>query len=283
METVIIKDTGEIIDNVCRIYTQEQLETINRKNKKSLVRSKDNFIFITYKLLSSLNIENDNFTQPDIARIVYIMSYLSNDNRLMLTERTPMTKEKLSELMGLNKKVFNTFFNKLIKNNILIEKENYLFINKEFSFYGSIKGNKYDIIRIYKKNVRLLYNNMSSKEHKRLAILYLLIPFINIKYNIVCSNPLEEDENEVQPLTIEQLAEYFDYDLKRFISLIDFLFNLKDKDENPVIKTINNTKNKKDNSIIINPRVIYAGNDFKDVECLCVLFNKIESDKKNKK
>lgn len=283
METVIIKDTGEIIDNVCRIYTQEQLEIMHKKNKKSLIRSKNNFIFITYKLLTSLNIENVDFNQPDIARIIYIMSYISNDNKLMFTERTPMTKEKLSELMCLNDRVFKRFYNKLISNNILIEKDNYLFVNKDFSFYGSIKGNKYDIIRLYKKNVRLLYNNMSAKEHKRLAILYLLIPFINIKYNIVCSNPLEEDENKVQPLTIEQLAEYFDYDLKRFISLIDFLFNLKDKDNNPVIKTINNTKNKKDNSIIINPRVIYAGNDFKDVECLCVLFNKIESDKKNKK
>ena len=273
METVIIKDTGEIIDNVCRIYTQEQLEIMNKKNKKSLVRSKNNFIFITYKLLTSLNIENIDFNQPDIARIIYIMSYISNDNRLMLTERTPMTKDKLSELMGLNKKVFNTFYNKLIKNNILIEKDNYLFINKEFSFYGSIKGNKYDIIRLYKKNVRLLYNNMSSKEHKRLAILYLLIPFINIKYNIVCSNPLEEDENKVQPLTIEQLAEYFNYNLNYFISLIDFLFSLKDKDNNPVIKTINNTKNKKDNSIIINPRVIYAGNDYRDVKAFSTIFN----------
>ena len=273
METVIIKDTGEIIDNVCRIYTQEQLEIMNKKNKKSLVRSKDNFIFITYKLLTSLNIENADFNQPDIARIIYIMSYIGNDNRLMFTERTPMTEEKLLEIMGLNDRVFKRFYNKLIKNNILIEKDNYLFINKEFSFYGSIKGNKYDIIRLYKKNVRLLYNNMSSREHKRLAILYLLIPFINIKYNIVCSNPLEEDKDKVQPLTIEQLAEYFDYDLDWFISLINFLFNLKDINNNPVIKTVNNTENKKDNSIIINPRVIYAGNDYRDVEAFSTMFN----------
>ena len=273
METVIIKDTGEIIDNVCRIYTQEQLEIMNKKNKKSLVRSKNNFIFITYKLLTSLNIENVDFNQPDIARIIYIMSYIGNDNRLMFTERTPMTEEKLLEIMGLNDRVFKRFYNKLIKNNILIEKDNYLFINKEFSFYGSIKGNKYDIIRLYKKNVRLLYNNMSSKEHKRLAILYLLIPFINIKYNIVCSNPLEEDKDKVQPLTIEQLAEYFDYDLDWFISLINFLFNLKDINNNPVIKTVNNTENKKDNSIVINPRVIYAGNDYRDVEAFSTMFN----------
>ena len=280
MQTIIIKDTGEVVDNTCRIYPQEQFETIVKKNKKLLVRSKNNFVFITYKLLTSLNIENGDFNQPDIARIIYIMSYINNDNRLMLTERTPMTKNKLSELMGLNKKIFNRFYNKLIKNNILIEKDNYLFVNKDFSFYGSIKGNKYNIIRLYKKNIRLLYNNMSAKEYKRLAILYLLIPFINIKYNIVCSNPLEEDETKVIPMTIEQLAEYFNYNLKSFISLVDFLESLKDKDNIPIIKTFNDSKNKKNRNIIINPRIIYAGNDYRDVECLCVLFDKTESDKK---
>ena len=264
--------TGEIVDAKC-IITEEYINYRKSLEHKKLNRCSDNFIFLTYDICNKLNIDNVDFNQPDIARIIYIMSYISNDNRLMFTERTPMTKEKLSELMCLNDRVFKTFFNKLIKNNILIEKDNYLFVNKEFSFYGSIKGNKYDIIRIYKKNVRLLYNNMSSKEHKRLAILYLLIPFINIKYNIVCSNPLEEDENEVQPLTIEQLSEYFNYNLNYFISLIDFLFSLKDKDNNPVIKTINNTKNKKDNSIVINPRVIYAGNDYRDVKAFSTIFN----------
>ena len=271
MEVLNLK-TGEIIDAKC-IITEEYVNYKKSLEHKKLTRCSDNFIFITYDICNKLNIDNGDFNQPDIARIIYIMSYISNDNRLMLTERTPMTKDKLLEIMGLNDRVFKIFYNKLIKNNILIEKDNSIFINKDFSFYGSIKGNKYDIIRIYKKNIRQLYNCVSSSQHKQLAILYLLIPFVNIKYNIVCSNPLEEDENEVQPLTIEQLAEYFDYNLKRFIPLIDFLFSLKDKDNNPVIKTINNTKNKKDNSIVINPRVIYAGNNFKDVKAFSTIFN----------
>ena len=271
MEVLNLK-TGEIVDAKC-IITEEYINYKKSLEHRKLNRCSDNFIFLTYDICNKLNIENGDFNQPDIARIIYIMSYISNDNRLMFTERTPMTKDKLSELMGLNDRVFNTFFNKLTKNNILIEKDNYLFINKEFSFYGSIKGNKYNIIRIYKKNIRQLYNCVSSSQHKQLAILYLLIPFVNIKYNIVCSNPLEEDENKVQPLTIEQLAEYFNYNLKYFTSLIDFLFSLKDKDNNPVIKTINNTKNKKDNSIVINPRVIYAGNDYRDVKAFSTMFN----------
>ena len=103
MQTIIIKDTGEIIDNVCRIYTQEQIETIAKKNGKSLIRSKNNFIFITYKLLTSLNIENEILTQSDITRIIYVSTYMSKSGKLMKTERTSMSKEALQEKLKLKK------------------------------------------------------------------------------------------------------------------------------------------------------------------------------------
>ena len=273
MRKLIDAETGEVFDNVKYIRTAESDKAYEKLQSKKLNRSNENFIFLTYDICNKLNIDNGDFKQSDIAKIIYIMSYVGNDNKLMLTERTPITKDKLSELLGLNKKIFNTFYNKLINNNILIEKDNCLFIDKQFSFYGSIKNNKYNIIRIYKKNIRKLYNSVSTKQHKQLAILYLLIPFINIKYNIICSNPFEEDENKLIPMKVEELAKYFNYNLQSFISLIDFLSDLKDKDNMPIIKTINNTKNKKDNSIVVNPRVIYAGDDFRNVKAFSAIFN----------
>ena len=75
-------------------------------------------------------------------------------------------------------------------------------------------------------------------------------------------------------MTIEELSAYFEYNLKSFISLIDFLEDLKDKDNIPIIKTLNNKKNKKDRSIVVNPRVIYAGSDYRDVEAFYPLFNR---------
>lgn len=268
-------DTGETIENVRYIITEDYIKAKKERENKRLVRSSDNFIFVAYEACKRLNIDNkDIFNQADITRIIYISSYLGNDNRLMLTERTPMTKEKLSELMGLNDRVFKRFYNKLISNNILIERDDCLYINKKFMFFGRIRNHKYSFIRAYKSNIQLLYNKVPVSKHKQLSILYLLIPFINVKYNIVSQNPFEEDKYKVIPITIEELSAYFEYNLKSFISLIDFLEDLKDKDNIPIIKTFNNSKNKKDRSIVINPRVVYAGNDYRDVEAFCPLFNR---------
>ena len=268
-------DTGETIENVRYIITEDYIKAKKERENKRLVRSSDNFIFVAYEACKRLNIDNkDIFNQADITRIIYISSYLGNDNRLMLTERTAMTKEKLSELMGLNDIVFKRFYNKLISNNILIERDDCLYINKKFMFFGRIRNHKYSFIRAYKSNIRSLYNKVPVSKHKQLSILYLLIPFINIKYNIVSQNPFEEDKNKVIPMTIEELSAYFEYNLKSFISLVDFLEDLKDKDNIPIIKTLNNSKNKKDRSIVINPRVIYAGNDCRDIEAFCPLFNR---------
>ena len=217
-------DTGETIENVRYIITEDYIKAKQERENKRLARSSENFIFVAYEACKRLNIDNkDIFNQADITRIIYIASYLSNDNRLMLTERTPMTKEKLSELMGLNDRVFKTFYNKLLSNNILIERDEYLYIDKKFMFFGRIRNYKYSFIRAYKSNIQLLYNKVPVSKHKQLSILYLLIPFINIKYNIVSQNPFEEDKNKVIPMTIEELSAYFEYNLKSFISLIDFL------------------------------------------------------------
>lgn len=274
--TVYDIDTGEIIENVKYIVTEARQKQDQQRANRRLVRSNENFIFLAYEACKSLNIDIDReiFNQADITRIIYIASYLSNDNRLMLTERTPMTKEKLSELMGLNDMVFKRFYNKLLSNNILIERDGYIYINKKFMFFGRIRNHKYSFIRAYKSNIRLLYNKVPVSKHKQLSILYLLIPFINIKYNIVSQNPFEEDKYKVIPMTVEELSAYFEYNLKSFISLIDFLEDLKDKDNIPIIKTFNNSKNKKDRSIVINPRVIYAGNDCRDVEAFSTIFNR---------
>lgn len=288
MQTVIIKDTGEVVNNVCRIYTQEQLETIAKKNEKSLVRSKNNFIFITYKLLTSLNIENEILTQSDITRIIYVSTYMSKSGKLMKTERTSMSKEALQEKLKLKKSEFAKLYKKIIDLDILKEKEDGLYLNQKYFYIGTLKGkldNNFEnmYIKAYIKQIRFLYENVLPKEHKQLAILFLLIPYINRKYNIICSNPLEEDANKVFPLTVKELAYILKYsDVNNFCKIILKLLNIKDLENNDILKIVMNGSGIQSASIIINPRLIYAGNDFKDVECLCVLFNKIESDKKIK-
>lgn len=266
-------ETGEIID-VISYRTQQQQNIIEQERRKLLYKNNDNFIFITYRACKQLNIDNKIFTQSDITRIIYIASYSTNKNKLMITERTPMTRDKLFELMNLDVKFFNRFYNKLIKNNVLIEKEENLYFNEKIMFFGKIKNHQYNVIRVYKDSIQRLYQSISAKQHKRLSILYMLIPYINIKYNIICHNPFEADKDRVKPITLEELSSIFNYNLKAFIVLIDFLSDLLDKNNNPVIKQVLNTKNKKDNTIIVNPRVIYGGNNISDVEAYFPIFNR---------
>lgn len=127
-------ETGEIID-VISYRTQQQQNIIEQERRKLLSKSNDNFIFVTYKACKQLNIDNSIFTQSDIARIIYIASYATNQNKLMITERTPMTRDKLFELMNLDAKFFNRFYNKLIKNNVLIEKEENLYFNEKINVF----------------------------------------------------------------------------------------------------------------------------------------------------
>lgn len=274
MSTLIDPDTNKIINNVVYIVTEDYLRYKRDKENKKLCKSDDNFIFITYKACKQLNIDDSIFTQSDIARIVYIASYSANKNKLMITERTPMTKNRLFDLMNLDAKFFNRFYKKLIKNNVLIEKEENLYFNEKIMFFGKIKNHQYNVIRAYKDSIQRLYKSVSAKQHKRLSILYMLIPYINIKYNIICKNPFEADKNRVKPITLEELSSIFKYNLKSFIVLVDFLSDLLDKNNNPVIKQVLNTKNKKDNTIIVNPRVIYGGNDISDVAAYFPIFNR---------
>lgn len=275
MRTLIDKDTGEIIEKVTRCITDGQIKYLEKRNKYLISKNKDNFIFMTYEACKKINSEKNIFTQSDITRIIYIASYAKNNNKLMLSERIPLTKEKMFGVLGLKSKSFELFYNKIIKHNVIKETDGILYLNRGFAFFGKINEKELNsVTRIYKDNVRLLYNNVSITEHKKLAVFYLLIPFINIRYNIVCLNHIECNKDKISPITVNELSQYFGYSKKRFIEIIRFLGKLKDKNHKPIIKTIvNDESNRGLDTIIVNPRIIYAGDNIKDVEALCPIFN----------
>lgn len=280
MKKIIIQDTGEIIEDVTKIITKKQSDLISKKIKDSLFRDESNFIFLTFKRLNELNLRyNEILDQADITRIIYMSTFLNYDNKLMKTERKPMTKEMLFKKMNMEKSGFNKFYKRLLTTDIIIEKDNELFLNKKYCFCGRLnKNTKNDtessVIRIYKAQVQYLYETIETSKHKQLAVFFMLIPFLNNEYNIVCENPLEEEIKEIIPLSIENLAEIYDYNIKSFIILINSLSRLTDIQGEQIIKQVENVVGvRKYNTIVVNPKIIYAGHNYKNVEFLSVLFN----------
>ncbi len=267
-------ETGEVFDNVKYIRIAESDKAYEIiKSKKLFNKSNENFIFLTYKMLKEINIDKEIFKKEDITKIIYIASFMNYDCKLMLTERTPMTKTILKKKIGISNDRFDKFYKKLIVNKVLAEKNGYIYFNDKIAFRGKPSDRSDNFTRIYRDNIQKIYENIDIREHKKLSILFLMIPYLNLKYNIICKNPYETNEDLVEPLTLGEMAELFSIKERSFITSIKYLKSVKDINGNPLIAEISMCPETSENVFIINPKFIYAGNDFRDVIAVCPMFN----------
>lgn len=204
--------------------------------------------------LKALNIENLNgFKVSDIFRLLFLSSFVRDKNILMETERTALNKQSLKLKMRLSKSEFNRFYSFLTENNLLSERKGRLILNSNIAKFGEIKDKPKEdrYIKIYIENIRYLYSIANPRDHKRISMLYKLIPYLHTKYNIVCSNIYETERDSIKRLKIKELSAIFKYNELSFRRLIQYLGTLNDKNNIPLLKVI-------DDSIVINPKVMYG-------------------------
>lgn len=204
--------------------------------------------------MKALNIENLNgFKVSDIFRLLYLSSFVRDKNILMETERTALNKQSLKLKMRLSKSEFNRFYSFLTENNLLSERKGRLILDSNIAKFGEIKDKPKEdrYIKIYIENIRYLYSIANPRDHKRISMLYKLIPYLHTKYNIVCSNIYETERDSIKRLKIKELSAIFKYNELSFRRLIQYLGTLKDKDNIPILQVI-------DGSIVISPKVMYG-------------------------
>ena len=94
-------------------------------------------------------------------------------------------------------------------------------------------------------------------------MLLRFIPYINVKYNVLCRNPLELDVNEIDLMTTKDMLSLLGLGERQEKRLIDTLFKIcfidKDGSSRSVITIIQNVKDDKIRKFItINPQ-FYSG------------------------
>ena len=119
---------------------------------------------------------------------------------------------------------------------------------------------------MFEQAIEKLYKRAIPKERKKLGILVEIFPYINIKYNIVCRNPLEEDERKVDYMDFKELAEELGYGKPSMLKKKLFDLRVDYKCVVGAFTTIDFTK------ILISPNAFYEGNDEKEMDYLRVLF-----------
>lgn len=216
---------------------------------------------------------------PDISddmlvKIIYLLTYLDYKKNMLVIRSNasdtyrPMKKNDVRDVIRLHRCKFPRFWEELMSSNIITENEyGELVVCDKFKRGKLNKKSTHGMskIKMYSRAIRYVYENTDVRSHKYLSYLYRLIPYINLKYNILCINPLEIDKFKVEPLTARELCELIGIEGRKDNEerLINRLFKLmffdKNKDKLSVITMIKRIKNDEVcQYITINPQ-FYAG------------------------
>lgn len=154
--------------------------------------------------------------------------------------------------------------------------EGYLMMNEDLVVKGAVENfkelrgedNDYTYTRVFIDNVKAMYEGTESKQRKQLANLFKILPYINFKYNVFCTNPTETDKKKLDLLNWTELARLCGYDETNVTRFKKDLMKLKIYGYD-VIGCFERSSGK---TIIVNPKVYYSGDDVNDVKYLYDLF-----------
>lgn len=250
--------------------TDEQLEAMKYKKDQNELQIfiKDNcgsFYFNFYQRLL------DKIEPQYLTRFLYLCTYLDYDGRLITkkSNRNICIKEnelqfilKLSRTETYNTKVL------LIENNLIEIKDDVIYINTKYCKKGEImKNSRVEKVRMFDETIKELYESSSKTEHKKLALLFQILPYINLRWNVICKNPKEEILDEIVPYSLKELMGTLNQsNITRFKnSLLDLTVNGEE------VVMINKKKNGE--LLTINPKVYYKGVNKKELQYLIGLFS----------
>lgn len=256
-----------------------QLEAIDRKKQQEIerVRNRDlNFYFVLSK-------DRRGTLEPHtIARLFYLATFLHpNDNILRYDDGTEIKRAEMAKLMGFSDGTLDNFLREVSNRYVFRQPDGTMAISPDF-FRGQIadrikEGANNGHQRVFIKSLRELYRQTPTSKHRYLGYLFLLLPFVNWEYNVLCWNPDEKDVDKINPMSLSDFCEAIGYDDNegrnsgKLLSAYKRLtFKMRGKEMDVCAYMQNLVTGQK--YFVVNPYVIYRGHDRRKVEAFRTLF-----------
>jgi hypothetical protein len=196
----------------------------------------------------------------------------------LMNDRKGIKKSDLSKIWGTSSKnSINETYDILKECGYIYETDGgYLMINKDMVIKGAMdhikdlqkEDSSYTFTRLFVDNIEAMYYGTESRQRRQLANLFKILPYVNYKYNVFCSNPTEEDEEKIEPLNWKQLAELCGCDKSNSARLKKDLMSLNVNGQ----KVIGTFETGAGLSIVVNPRIYYSSNNLEAVRGIEALF-----------
>lgn len=273
---IVNVNTGEIVDSgIFKSYEQlnREREFAKRQANRALQREKNleeygDFIWLLYTMNTKYN---PDLSSSDTTRLMLVATYMNYDNKLVFENNKPITKENINLLLKISDRECRRFYKTMIDNNIFYEKDDCLYINTKYFYRGKMGYTpiRYDAstTRLYINGVRTIYNQVTPMAHKQLGYVFAILPYVNIDYNMVCTDPKETNLDDICYLTLGDFCEIINYDLHNIRRLINSFKKCISINDEHVISFVYNGAYE-DMKIYVNPQIYYAGSKWDKVKIL---------------
>lgn len=293
--TVEVKDTDIVITKVMspkeydnQIQFAKNKKMLDAEMKEFIENNEGAFVHLIFKYGQPIFEKLEEKVPGNKAniheiRFIVLATYKTYKGCLSYSNGQEIKKEDLGKIWDVkDRKGINDTYNILKECGYIYEtEEGYLMINEDMVIKGVMKDyynelkeqdGSYTYTRLFIDNVRNMYNGTASKQRKQLANLFKILPYINFKYNVFCTNPAEVDETKLELLNWTELAIKCGYDKTHVTKFRKDLMNLKVCGHD-VIGQFETGSGK---TICVNPKVYYSGDDVNDVRNLYVMFKMCE-------
>lgn len=210
-----------------------------------------------------------------VAKLIYLSTYVNYDNKLMLGYQN-MKRKNLKDVLGVSRWTADKFYEDVNGRYVFDSGSGGLSLNPSFFWKGKLKKkNMNPMQQLYINAVRSLYESANGKHHSQLGYIFMMLPFINREWNVICNNPFETDIDKVEPLTIKEFCKAIGYDVSqvgRLIGAYDRLTFTADGKEQKFCLFVNDGCNNCKSKVIVNPNILYVGSNKNRVEVFKLFF-----------
>lgn len=236
------------------IWNDQEKEIMERRNARRLSTDKKaeyykesekwrGEFFVTVCNKQQQELLYKDVTEPTVNKLMYLATFMRSDNCLCNDEGKPLDKAAISNLLLVRRITFSAFWKECIEKNLITgdDKNGYYLPKDKFRYFNNkgLDQKKTALIKVFKHSVRYMYENTDERSKKSLSHLYRLIPYINLKYNVLCTNPFEMDKAKVNRITLADMCELLGVDKSQKHRLLNCLKKLsfidKQGDERSVI------------------------------------------------
>lgn len=281
ISSILVKNNGteEVslkTEKVKKRLTPQQKLFLNRRDEfKSHCNYLGGFIHMIYTkneiLFSDANIDKAN-----VSRIIYLATFMDYEQKGLIVYQPkskegkflpnePMTKKLIQTTLGLGDTSFKKFLKDMKNNSIMFEVDKKFYIDTNYFIKGEVEnfnGIEQSYCRLFIDIVRNLYEGCKPTQHKVLANIYQLVPFIHYSNNMLCHNP-NELEDTAEPMSLNDIGQLLNIsdnkgNLKKLVKDLDKFYITTEDKEYKVFSYIRMTDK---DFYFVNPYVIYSGND----------------------